>query len=246
MWRGILLSIGLALLVSGCDEEVYRGLSPRDANEMTALLRKNSITASREASEGNTFRVVVPKEDFAKAVDLLSKSGFPKERYRSLGEVFPGDGLIVSPFEQRARLVFATNQELSRTIGDIEGVVSARVHVVLPEQDLRGLTPSRASASVVVHHRTGVDPSELTPKVRLIVANAVPDLSYRDVSIAFFNAEDGTGSMRREPSVTTKLMDSLAGPISLIQTLVPPLLWVLAILAIIVALLMLVRRARTT
>ena len=55
--------------------------------------------------------------------------------FQSLGEIFPGDGLIVSPYEQRVRTMHALNQEIARSLTTITGVRNARVHVVLPDLD---------------------------------------------------------------------------------------------------------------
>lgn len=181
--------VAICLLLTACNDELYRNLTARDANEIVAVLRRANISAARDA-DGTNFRVTVQRGDFAQAVEVLSRAGLPREQYRSMGDVFTGDSLIVSPFEQKARLVFAVSQELTRTIKAISGIQSARVHVVMPETDLRTSAPSRASASVVVMHRPKVDTAELSTKIRLIVANAVPELAERDVTVAFFPAED--------------------------------------------------------
>lgn len=181
--------LALCLFLAGCNDELYRNLSARDANEIVAVLRRANVAANRD-NDGSNFRVTVPRGDFSKAVEILNRAGLPREQFRSIGEVFTGDSLIVSPFEQKARMVFAVSQELTKTIKTISGVQTARVHVVIPEADLRTATPARASASVVVMHRPRVDTSELTSKVRMIVANAVPELSERDVTVAFFPAEE--------------------------------------------------------
>lgn len=182
-----LLAMSSFLLLAGCKEEsLYGGLSLRDANEMNAVLATAGIDATRTAGTDNTFTLSVPKDQLAEAVQLLSSKGYPKESYRTLADVFPGNGLVVSPFEHRARFMFALSQELERTISSIDGVVSARVHVAVPEYELRGSAGQKPSASVLVHHQPSIDPSDLAPKIRLIVANGVQGLAYSDVSIAFF------------------------------------------------------------
>jgi len=190
----------LACTLVACQEELYRDVSQRDANEMVAILANNGISAARETGENGSYRVTVTSGSFASAVDVLRRAGYPRERYRSLAEVFPGDGLIVSPFEQRARMMYALNQEIARTLAGIEGVTAARVHIVVPELDLRGAPQSRASASVVIHHTATVEPDELAPKARQLVANAVQGLSYRDVSIAFFVASPDLRGSAGEPA----------------------------------------------
>lgn len=180
------LAACLALTLAACKTELYQGMSQREANEMVAVLARAGISASREQVDATTFRVMVAEADLPAAVDALARVGLPREQFRSLGEIFPGDGLIVSPYEQRVRTMFALNQELSRTISMIDGVVNARVHVVLPDLDLRGQPMNRPSASIVVTHAPGADIEDLGARIRLLVANAVQGLTFREVAVAFF------------------------------------------------------------
>jgi type III secretion protein J len=180
------LLVALSLLLGACQTELYQGLSQRDANEMVAALSRAGIEAKREQVDATTYRIMVPEGALASAVDALKRAGLPRETYQSLGEIFPGDGLIVSPYEQRIRTMYALNQEIARTITTISGVMSARIHIVLPDLDLRGLPMNKPSASVVVHHAPHLDTSELATRVRLLVANAVQGMNFRDVAVAFF------------------------------------------------------------
>jgi type III secretion protein J len=160
---------------------------------MLAVLSANNITAKR-VSENTGYRITVDGSDLARATVVLKDTGYPRETFRSLAEVFPADGLIITPFEQKARMTFALGQELSRTISSIEGVTQARVHVVLPETDLRDRNTSRSSAAIVVHHRSGIDVGDLTQKARLIVTNGVPGLALKDVSVSTFTASQKVSS----------------------------------------------------
>jgi type III secretion system YscJ/HrcJ family lipoprotein len=192
-WRRILCVVLLSLMAAACQTELYRGLNQRDANEMTAVLARHGVQVVREQTDATTYRLMVPNEQLYRSVDILKRLGYPRETFQSLGEVFKGEGLIVSPFEQRVRMMHALNQELSRTISAIDGVVTTRVHIVVPELDLRGAPMTKPTASVVVHHRSGVDTGELSAKIRLTVANGVQGLAYKDVSLAFFEAPFGAG-----------------------------------------------------
>jgi len=176
----------LALALGACRTELYDGLSQRDANAMVAALARAGIDAAREEVAPGTFRVMVAEEDLAAAVEALEQVGLPRERFQSLGEIFPGDGLIVSPYEQRVRTMFALNQEIAQTVSMIDGVINARVHVVLPDLDLRGQPLNRPSASIVVQHRPNIEVEDLGARIRLVVANAVQGLTFRDVAVAFF------------------------------------------------------------
>lgn len=80
-------------------------------------------------------------------------------------------------------MIFALSQELSRTVSEIDGVLSARVHLVLPENDplRQQLVPS--SASVFIRHRSDAPVGNLVPQVKMLVANGVAGLSYDKVSV---------------------------------------------------------------
>ncbi len=182
----IIFLTAISLLLGACKAELYQGLSQREANEMIAVLARAGIEASREQVDPTTFRIMVPEDAIADAVDALKRAGLPRESFQSLGEIFPGDGLIVSPYEQRIRTMHALNQEIARTLTSISGVMNARIHIVLPDLDLRGLPMNKPSASVLVHHAPGLDTSELATRVRLLVANAVQGMNFRDVAVAFF------------------------------------------------------------
>jgi type III secretion protein J len=196
------------LFLTACQTEVYRGLSQRDANEMVAALVRGGVNAKREQVDANSYRITVEETQLATAVDILKRSGLPKENYASLGEIFPGQGLVVSPYEQRVRMMYAQNQEIAKTISSINGVVSARVHVVIPDLDLRGVPMNKPSASVIVHHRAGLDVGELSSRIRMLVATGVQGLNFRDVTVAFF-ASDGT--MAETPALRGANLDGTAG-----------------------------------
>ncbi len=222
--------LGLALGLSACQEELYNGLNQRAANEMLAVLAENNIKASRVAgSAANTFAIRVQSDDMSRAVLVLRAAGYPKESYRSIAEVFPGDGIIVTPYEQRARLSYALSQELTRTLSDMEGVVSARVHVMLPEGDTRNfgkvLPPS---ASVVVQHRESVDPADLAQRVRLIVANAVTNMTPRNVAVSLVAARGGSEPVRAAMGASQP-----AGGLVEVKSPFGFTLWILAALALV-------------
>ena len=87
------------------------------------------------AVKGGQYTVMVDKARFADAINILKEAGLPKQEFQSMGQVFKKDGLISSPTQERAQMIFALSQELSRTVSEIDGVLSARVHLVLPEND---------------------------------------------------------------------------------------------------------------
>ena len=178
-----LLLIALALLLQACDTELYTHLDEREANVIVATLARHGIAAQRNAEETGQMTVSVDESRFADAVAILDRAGLPTRQFANLGEVFKGNGLVSSPVQERAQMIYALSQELSHTVSQIDGVLSARVHVVLPDNDLlkRNSTPS--SASVFVRYLASLDIDPLIPQIKTLVANGIAGLSYDNVSV---------------------------------------------------------------
>eukprot|EP01132_Coremiostelium_polycephalum_P023270 gene23270-27676_t len=163
-----LLLIGvLASLLQACDMDLYTNLSERDANAMVAVLLRDGIPATRKVQDNGQLKVVVDEQRFAEAMTLLDNAGLPQQSFSNMGEVFKGNGLVSSPVQERAQMIYALSEELSHSVSQIDGIVSARVHVVLPDNDLlkRVISPSST-----------------------LVANGISGLSYDGVSVTAIKA----------------------------------------------------------
>lgn len=182
----ILMLLTALMLLGGCKEVLYSQLTEADANEMMALLVLSGIPADREKDAASGYSVLVNKDDLAVAVTVLKNSGLPREQFTSIGEVFGDVGVVGTPFEERVRFTYATNQELSQTISQIKGVDSARVHVVIPPEERFGSTSEPARASVVVFHDRSFDPSVYTARIKALVSFAVSGLEIENISTTFF------------------------------------------------------------
>lgn len=182
-WCRLTLVVACMLMLQACSVELYSNLNQRQANEIVATLMRHGIPAQREAGKDGNMTVSVQKGRFAEAMAILDESGLPKQEFQTLGDVFKRDGLVSSPVEERATMIYGLSQELSQTISDIDGVLSARVHLVLPENDplRQRLVPS--SASVFIRHRASVPMNELIPQVKMLVAKGIAGLTYDNVSV---------------------------------------------------------------
>ena len=179
----------LLTLVVGCsNQEVYSQLSERQANEMVAVLRSAGIEADKQQQEGQ-FSVLAARSDFANAVRTLNAQGYPRESFDTMGKVFKREGFVSSPLEERARLMHAMSQEISSTIASIDGVVTARVHLVMPEHNPLLDKPQPAAAAVFIKHRSDVDLSAQVPQIKALVVNSIEGLAYENVTVALFPAE---------------------------------------------------------
>lgn len=177
---------GLAVatcLLAACQTELYTKLNEREANEIVAVLSSAGITASRLVTSPTEVSVSVDKGNFAKAIDILESRGLPRKAYANLSDVFAGEGFVVSPTEERARLIFAISEELSHTLSEIDGVLSARVHAVLPSEEIIGKAGEPASASVFLRHVESADLRDMVPEIKVLVANSIEGLRYDNVSV---------------------------------------------------------------
>ncbi|KYK44253.1 EscJ/YscJ/HrcJ family type III secretion inner membrane ring protein [Bradyrhizobium liaoningense] len=203
-WRlRMCLALTLVLPLIGCKADLYTKIQEREANEMLALLLGKGVDAVRVVTKDGTSTIQVDEKQLAYSIDLLNVEGLPRQSFKSLGEVFKGSGLVASPIEERARYVYALSEELSRTISDIDGVLSARVHVVLPKNDLLRQDATPSSASVFIRHGSNAKLSALLPQIKMLVANSIEGLSYDKVAVVFVPVERAPLEQLAAPAAAT-------------------------------------------
>lgn len=189
--RGLLLSLAILLSACGGKVDLMASIAEADANEIIAALSNAGISATKVAGKEGMVGVQVPQKDSARATDTLRQLGLPRETFSGLGQVFQKSGLISSPLEERARYLYALSQDLSATLTRIDGVVFARVHLVLPEKGSALEKDSPSSAAVFIKHRTEFDLEVIQPQVRRMVVNSIPGLSGDRVSIVLIPSTVG-------------------------------------------------------
>lgn len=177
-----------ALFLAGCDKEttLHSGLEEQQANLVMAALLDAGISCSKAPGEEGTWNVMVSEPKFADAVNLLEQKGLPRRSHMGIGEVFKKTGMISSPSEERIRFMDALAQDLSRTISMIDGVVDARVHVVLPENDPFARNAMPSSAAVAIRSRWDADITDIVPSVKGLVKNAIEGLKYEKIMVTIF------------------------------------------------------------
>ena len=180
--------VAAALLLAGCDKEttLHAGLAERQANLVMAALIDAGIGCHKSPGEEGTWDVTVVESRFADAVNLLEKAGLPRQPHQGIGEVFKKTGMISSPSEERIRFMDALAQDLAKTISSIDGVVDARVHVVLPENDPFARHALPSSAAVAIRSRWDADLTDVIPSVKGLVKNAIEGLSAEKIMVTVF------------------------------------------------------------
>ncbi|NOJ50154.1 type III secretion system inner membrane ring lipoprotein SctJ [Bradyrhizobium archetypum] len=203
----------LLLPLIGCKADLYTKVQEREANEMLAILLSKGVDAVRVTAKDGTSTIQVEEKQLAFSIDLLNLEGLPRHPFKSLGEVFKGSGLVASPIEERARYVYALSEELSRTISDIDGVISARVHVVLPKNDLLRQDTMPSSASVFIRHSSNAKLPVLLPQIKMLVANSIEGLSYDKVAVVFVPIERAPLEQPARPVASAQSTKSISDPV---------------------------------
>jgi len=196
--------LAVALLLCACaKQELYSSLSERQANEMIAVLKTAGIDADKDVKEGQ-YSISTASGDFPNAIRTLSSQGYPRETYDSMGKVFKREGFVSSPLEERARLLFAMSQEISNTLTNIDGVVTARVHLNIPEKNPLADKPQPASAAVFIKYRPDRNLAGQVTQIKALVVNSVEGLSYDNVTVALFPAETIADAPKPQAAATAR------------------------------------------
>jgi len=192
--RRVVLSLVVVAAVGGCSTGVLHGLDESTANESLAALEQAGIGAEKVTEEANgaapLFGLQVPRGEAARALDVLRARGLPRERRQGFAEVYSQPSLIPTASEERARFLQATAGEIERTLETADGVVSARVHLVMEEADPLALeNRPRAGARAAVLVKTAPGRTPLTESdIQKLVAGSVPGLEPHAVAVVLLAA----------------------------------------------------------
>lgn len=228
-WFAMPLVLAATLAACSGSIDLYTGLSEKDANEVTAELDRHGLGASKVAAGKQLFAVRVPQDRFASAVAILQAAGLPRSSFMRMGDVFKKDGMISTPTEERARFLAALSQELESTLSQIDGVVLARVHPVLPERIVPGEPVLPSSCSILIKHAPGWNPAAYEDRIRKLVLASIPGLAEapEKVAVVFVPADDvaPVASAAKSPAGST--IGWIAGALAVIAGIGAPAGWLL-------------------
>jgi type III secretion protein J len=178
---------------------VAKGLDEKDANQAIVALQRGHVAANKEADpkDDKSWIVTVAQGDVTEAVALLATEGPLVSKTPGLLESLGSSSLIPSPRSERVRMLAGTAGELERSLRELEGVLSVRVHLAIPaaESLSDASEPPPATASVLVRYRGGPTPN-FEPiseqEVKRLVSGAVTGLTADRVSVVLKSVESTT------------------------------------------------------
>jgi type III secretion protein J len=194
----------LALSQIAClKSELGTGLTESEAQEVIVLLKNHGLNAQRrfvaKGKDDGAWTVYVSggNHNLVLAWRILQENGLPRQRVKGFEEVFSAGGLIPTASEEKAKLLVGLTGEITRTLKSIEGIVDARVHVVLPDNSplLDRSQWSPTTASVLIKHK-GNQPPVTEADVKALVAKGVQGLAPEQVAVVYKNVPETPESRR--------------------------------------------------
>lgn len=160
---------------------LYSDLNAQDSGAIDKRLEALNIPHD---VRGEGAQVWVPVEEVPKTRVMLAAEGLPTGG--SIGyEIFDKtQGLATSSFVQNINQLRALEGEINRTIQGIEGIKTARVHLVLPTRELFTRERQTPSAAIMLTMKgpQRLDKAQVVA-IQHLVAAAVPGLKPELVSI---------------------------------------------------------------
>jgi flagellar M-ring protein FliF len=187
---------------------LFSNLSSTDAAAITQKLAANKVPY--ELSEGGQ-QVMVPENDVYQQRLDMAAAGLPSSGDQGYS-LLDTSGVTTSQFQQQVEYQQAVSDELDQTIESINGVSSAVVNVVIPQQTLFSSGSDQPSASVLVSLEDGatLSPEQVQAVVHL-VASSIEGLSPDNVTVV-----DNNGDVLNAPGSDSG--DVAAGDIEQQQT----------------------------
>lgn len=146
---------------------LYGNVVSEDAAQIVDHLRSKGIPYKLE--DGGRTVMVPSRHVYDTRLDLAVE-GLPESGMVGY-EIFDQTGFGVTDFVQRLNYRRSLEGEISRSIQSLNEVLSARVHIVIPEETLFLEDQAAATASVVLRLRGSLGDAQVSGIVRLVAAS---------------------------------------------------------------------------
>jgi len=153
--------------------------------------------------------IYVPSEKLYDTRLSLASEGLPADPVTGY-ELFDDNKLGMTDFMQRLNKTRALEGELARTISSLNGVSSARVHIVIPKRALFKEDKQETTASIVLNlkGRAGLGRKQVDGIVNL-VSNSIEGLTGGNISIldSYGNQINETDDLTSTAGITSSQFD---------------------------------------
>ena len=159
---------------------LYAALPEAEKARVIEALTNAGVDVALDPTTGD---VIVPVRDYHSSRMTLAAQGLPAsipDGYDSLADIPMGSSRSV----EQVRLKQTQEIELARSISEIQGLVTARVHLAIPEKSVfaRASTPPTASVFVQMENGRSLSRQQVDAIVHL-VSSSVPFMAKNDVTV---------------------------------------------------------------
>jgi len=175
---------------------LYAGLPEAEKSRVLDALRNSGVNVALDPVTGD---VLVPTENYHSSRMTLAAQGLPQSAatgYDQLDSIQMGSSRSV----EAARLKQSQELELARSISEIDMVISARVHLALPDKEVFVRQQAEPTASIFIQLARGrsLGKSQINAILHLVSAS-VPSLNKENVSVV-----DQNGNLLSRSSGSTE------------------------------------------
>lgn len=160
---------------------LYHDVSYQDANEIVQVLNANEIKYQLDT---DNKLILVEHRKIHQARLQLAAAGISSSERMGYDLLDQKSQLGTSQFIEKAKYHRSLEGELAKTIGSIQVVKFARVHIAIPKKTVFISDRRRPSASVFLELQPGrlLEPSQVEAITNL-VASSIPELSEKSVTV---------------------------------------------------------------
>lgn len=163
---------------------LFASLPESEKSRVLDALKNSGVDVALDPTTGD---VMVPTDDYHSSRIMLAAQGLPTvvpAGYDNLDSIQMGSSRSV----EAMRLKQTQEMELARSIAEIDNVLSARVHLAIPEKEVFIRQESQPTASVFVQLAKGrvLGRTQVEAIIHL-VSSSVPKLAKEDVSVIDHN-----------------------------------------------------------
>lgn len=171
---------------------LFDNLAPKESSEVVSVLQQQGVNYRLDPSSG---ALMVPADQVQGLRLKLAAEGLPRSAAPGMEMLSQDQGFGTSQFIERARYQRAQEEELSRSIAELQNVRNARVHLAIPKRSVFVRDRRNPTASVVLNLYAGrtLEKGQIAA-ITHMVASSVPDMTSSDVTVV-----DQRGNLLSQP-----------------------------------------------
>ena len=177
---------------------LFSGMEAQEPSEVANVLQQMQIDYKLDPTTG---ALLVPASEVQGLRLRLAAEGLPRSSAQGMEILSQEQGFGTSQFIEQARYQRAMEQELARSVSELQNVRSARVHLAIPKQSVFVRERKPPTASVVVNLYSGrtLERGHISAITHMVAAS-IPNMKSSDVTVV-----DQRGNLLSQPERSNSL-----------------------------------------